>query len=122
MTVSMAALSKFSTMNRPLAPGGVGGAIDVRGGGAGGLAAGGGVGGAGGAGSGARGPTETGGIGGVCSVWTVTVGAGTGMGGAVVACSGRDVAHPAAARRTTVRMQRFTLLSRRIAHAWRHTT
>jgi hypothetical protein len=34
-----------------------------------------------GAGSGARGPMDTGGIGVVCSVWTVTVGAGTGIGG-----------------------------------------
>jgi len=128
MTVSMSALSKFNTMNRPLAPGAVGGAIDGRvtvGFGGAGAGAGGGVagGGSGRAGSGARGPIETGGIGGaVCSVCTVTVGAGTGMGVGAAVGSERVVAHPAAARSTMVAMKPLTLLLRRIARARRQTT
>jgi phage-related tail fiber protein len=111
-------------MNRPLAEGGVGGAIDGRCTAGGFLAGGGGVtgGAAVGGGSGARGPIDTGGIGVVCSVWTVTVGAGTGIGGGAAVRSARDVAHPAAVRRTTVAMKPLTLPLRRIAHARRHTT
>jgi hypothetical protein len=127
----MSALSKFSTMNRPLEPGGVGGAVEgrVTAGGAvgGGVGTGAGVGVAGASvrdGSGARGPIETGGIGGgVGSVCTVTVGAGTGIGGGVSARWDFVEAHPAAAqRRTTVAMKPLTLLLRRIARARRQTT
>src|SRR6266403_5663161 len=76
ITVSMSALSKFSTMKRPL--GGVTGAAGTGGGGvAGGRATGGGSG-----RPGWRGPTETGGSGVGGSAWTVTVGGATGpMGG-----------------------------------------
>jgi hypothetical protein len=128
MTVSMSALSKFNTMNRPLAPGAVGGAMDGRvtggfAGGAGAAGDGGVTGGCGGGGSGARGPTDTGGIGGALgSVCTVTVGAGTGIGGGLTVCSGRAVAQPAAVRRTALAMTPFSLLLWRIACARRHTT
>src|SRR5919108_3602205 len=117
MTVSMSALSKFSTMNRPLGDvGGVG--IVVGGAGRGGGATGGA---AGGPGSGARGPTDTGGTGGgVVSVWTVTVvGDGTGpSGGVAIFGVGLRVAHPP--RRESARAPattRLTLLLRGITHA-----
>src|SRR5262245_51959047 len=97
----MSALSKLSTMKRPL--GGVPGAVGVGGGGGGGLGGGAGAGaGAGGccagAGSGGRGPIETGGSSCVFgSVWMVTVGgAGTGPSGgvAILGAAVFCVAHP----------------------------
>src|SRR6267143_2488044 len=111
----MSALSKFSTMKRPL--GAVAGAAGPRGG-----VAGSGVAGAasGRLGSVARGPTETGGSGGaVGSVWTVTVGRGSGPRGGVATFGvGVRVAHPAMSeRRTALARKPLTLLLRRIAHA-----
>src|SRR2546426_9788535 len=88
----MSALSKFSTMKRPL--GDVVGAAGARSC----IAGRGGVAGAasGRPGSAARGPTERGGSGGVGAVWTVTVGGGRGpMGGVAVFGVGVGVAHPA---------------------------
>src|SRR6267142_625398 len=111
----MSALSKFSTMKRPL--GAVAGAAGTRGG----IAGGGGVAGAvaGRPGSAARGPTETGGSGVVGSVWTVTVGGGRGpMGGVAIFGIGVRVAHPATSEsRTALARKPLTLLLRRIAHA-----
>src|SRR3989442_11101671 len=111
----MSALSKFSTMKRPL--GDVVGAEGTRSC----IAGRGGVAGAasGRPGSAARGPTERGGSGVVGSVWTVTVGGGRGpMGGVAIFGVGVRVAHPATSeRRTALAMKPLTLLLRRIAHA-----
>src|SRR2546430_16562375 len=108
----MSALSKFSTMKRPL--GGVTGAAGT----GGGAVVGGVTGGASGR-PGWRGPTETGGSGVVGSTWTVTVGDGTGpMGGVEIFGAGVRVAHPATNERTTALATKpGTLLLRRIAHA-----
>src|SRR5213593_795149 len=103
----MSALSKLSTMNRPLV-------------GADGLATGGGAGSTLG-GSGARGPTETGGTGGGTGGGdsTVTVGGGSGpTGGVAILGAGLRVAHPATREsRTALATNPLTLLLRRIAHA-----
>src|SRR2546421_2411731 len=109
----MSALSKFSTMKRPL--GGVTGAAGT----GGGAVVGGGVTGAASGRPGWRGPTETGGSGVVGSTWTVTVGDGTGpMGGVEIFGAGVRVAHPATSKRTTALATKpVTLLLRRIAHA-----
>src|SRR5258708_13629758 len=109
----MSALSKFSTMKRPL--GGVTGAAGTGGGGV----VGGGATGGGSGRPGWRGPTETGGSGVVGSTWTVTVGGATGqMGGVEIFGSGVRVAHPATSERTTaLATTPLTLLLRRIAHA-----
>jgi hypothetical protein len=75
-----------------------------------------------GAGSGALGPRDTGGIGGAAgSVCTVTVGAGTGIGGGASVRSGRAVAQPAARRRMTA-PKPLSLLLGAITCAWRHPT
>src|SRR2546422_10603704 len=110
----MSALSKFSTMKRPL--GAVTGAVGTAGGGVDGGAAGAA---SGRAGSGARRPTDTGGIGTVGSTWTVTFGAGRGPSGGVAIVGGAvRVAHPATRQsRTALETKPLTLLLRRIAHA-----
>src|SRR2546428_6962730 len=110
----MSALSKFSTMKRPL--GAVTGAVGTAGGGVDGGAAGAA---AGRAGSGVRRPTDTGGIGTVGSAWTVTFGAGRGPSGGVAIVGGAvRVAHPATRQsRTALETKPLTLLLRRIAHA-----
>src|SRR5437660_1743878 len=109
----MSALSKFSTMKRPL--GGVTGAAGT----GGGAVVGGGVAGSASGRPGWRGPTETGGSGVDGSTWTVTVGDGTGpRGGVEVFGAGVRVAHPATSERTTALATKpVTLLLRRIAHA-----
>src|SRR5438552_18932881 len=109
----MSALSKFSTMKRPL--GGVAGAAGT----GGGAVVGGGVTGGASGRPGWRGPTETGGSGVVGSTWTVTVGDGTGpMGGVEIFGAAVRVAHPATNERTTALATKpVTLLLRRIAHA-----
>src|SRR5437879_5900255 len=109
----MSALSKFSTMKRPL--GGVTGAAGT----GGGAVVGGGVAGSASGRPGWRGPTETGGSGVDGSTWTVTVGDGTGpRGGVEIFGAGVRVAHPATSERTTVLATKpVTLLLRRIAHA-----
>src|SRR6266403_1943473 len=109
----MSALSKFSTMKRPL--GGVTGAAGT----GGGAVVGGGVTGGASGRPGWRGPTETGGSGVVGSTWTVTVGDGTGpMGGVEIFGAAVRVAHPATNERTTALATKpVTLLLRRIAHA-----
>src|SRR5438445_10350822 len=109
----MSALSKFSTMKRPL--GGVTGAAGT----GGGAVVGGGVAGSASGRPGWRGPTETGGSGVDGSTWTVTVGDGTGpRGGVEIFGAGVRVAHPATSERTTALATKpLTLLLRRIAHA-----
>src|SRR5205814_2520034 len=109
----MSALSKFSTMKRPL--GGVAGAAGT----GGGAVVGGGVAGGASGRPGWRGPTEAGGSGVVGSTWTVTVGDGTGpMGGVEIFGAAVRVAHPATNERTTALATKpVTLLLRRIAHA-----
>src|SRR5207245_4816350 len=111
MTVSMSALSKVRTTNRPRCRGGTGGAVGGGGGGGVGEASGGT--GAGTAGT-VRGPTDTGGSGGRVS--PVAGGAASGAGGVIKVGRGRwrCEAHPAA---TTISMsvatRRFILLGRR---------
>src|SRR5215470_6941565 len=118
----MSALSKLSTMNRPLGAvvGAVGGGASV------GVGAGAGFAGAVGGGataSGGRGPTETGGM--VGSVWIVTVGGGgTGPSGGVAilgACLPFAV-QPATSESTRVlAMTPLSLLLRSIGHSRRQT-
>src|SRR5215470_15820703 len=117
----MSALSKFSTMKRPL--GGVAGAL-----GCGGAGVGAGFTGAAGGGAVAslgRGPTETGGSGEVGSVWMVTVGGGgTGPSGgvAIFGAGFPFVVQPAMSESTRVlAMTPLSLLLRRIAHTRWHT-
>src|SRR5262245_13695311 len=114
----MSALSKLSTMKRPLggAVGVLGGACTCVGAGAGFAGAAGGAATA----SGGRGPTDTGGNGVVGSVWIVTVGGGgTGPSGGV-AIFGADlpfVAQPARSDNTSVlAMTPLSLLLRSIGH------
>src|SRR5918996_1307984 len=111
MTVSMSALSKLRTMNRPRWAGGTGGAV---GGATGGGAAA--RGGSAGAGSG-RGPIEgvVGAGAGAAGGGATTGGGIGGAGGAPVGGAFAGVAHPPVrARRTTAVMLRFTLLLRGI--------
>src|SRR2546430_5597401 len=92
----MSALSKCSTMKRPL--GGVAGAVGT----GGGAVVGGGVAGSASGRPGWRGPTETGGSGGDGSTWTVTGRDGTGPRGGGENFRARvRGAHPAAGERTT---------------------